>query len=423
LRARAAAPRRGTRFRLFAQLPVLEAFREPETVWISSPAGTVAPGPQDDRVYVVDPLRKVRPYEYPYLPPYAGPTHPAAVPGADGHFDHLDPEAPGFRAAHMFGTVRRVLDVWERYCGGRIEWHFRDTFRRLELVPYVEWENAHAGFGFIETGYGSDERGGRHLHCLNFDVLAHELGHILLYSLVGAPARGAETAEYFGFHECGADLVALVTVLHFHTVLDHVLERSHGNLFNLTELSRIGELSETTQIRIADNTLRMSDVPDVATPVELLCQPERHQLSQPLTGAVFDALVDVYQARLVEAGLITEDLDRRSGRVTGSVVDDPEVHARFAAAYGACPEGFRAVLTEVRDYVGICLARSWRALSADHLSYTAVANALLAADWDLSGGRYFDTIRESFAWREIGTPPSGRAMAGGTVHGRRRASR
>jgi hypothetical protein len=403
-----AVRRRGTRFRLFPQLPALEAFREPETVWVSRPAGTVAPGPADDRMYVIDALDKPSPYTYPYLPPYDGAAHPPAVPSAQGHFDHLEVGSAAFRAAHMYGAVRRVLDIWEGYCGGQIRWHFRSLFERLELIPFVEWENAQSGFGFIETGYGVDERGTRQFHCLNLDVLAHELGHTLIYSAVGTPARGRETAEYFGFHESGADLTALVSVLHFDTVVDHVLRRAAGNLYNLTELSRIGELSETEQIRVADNDLRMSDVADVSTPVELLCQPARHQLAQPLTGAIFDLLVDVYQQCLVEDGLISEQLDRQSGRVSGVTVDDPAIDARFAAAYEGRHEAFKATLLDARDYVGACLAGVWSRLSPDRLTFVDVGNALLSVDRELTGGKYCQTIVESFAWREIGLRPVSR---------------
>jgi hypothetical protein len=391
---------RGTRFRLFAQDPALEAYREPETVWISRPPGSIGPGPADDRMYVIDAIGKP-PYEYPFLPPYTGPAAPPAIPGARGHFDHLEVGHPAFRAAHMYGTVRRVLDIWESYAGHRIPWHFRGALDRLELIPYVEWANAHAGFGFVETGYGRDERGTRRPHCLNLDVLAHELGHILVYSEVGTPLRDALTAEYLGFHESAGDLVALVSALHFHSVLDHVLRRAAGNLYNLTELSRIGEISETKQIRVADNSLKMSDVADVATPVELLCQPERHQLAQPLTGAVFDVLVDVYQQILVDTGLVSARLDHLSGRATGVPIDDPTVDVMFAAAYAGRHDAFKAALIAARDCVGQSLACAWQRLSPDHLTFPHVLDALLSADHDLTGGRYGTTILESFAWREI----------------------
>ena len=389
----------GTRFRLFAQDPALETFREPEMVWIDRPAGTIAPGPADERMYVVDPIGKPGPYEYPYLPPYMGPAFPPAMPDRDGHFDHLEIGSPGFRAAHMYATVRLVLDIWEGYAGHGIEWHFRETRRRLELVPYLDWANAQAGFGFIEAGFALDERGEPRLHWQNFDVLAHELGHLLIYSQVGTPDPDTRTDQYQGFHESAADLVALVGCLHFHTVVDHVLRRSAGNLYYLTELSRIGELSETTQLRIADNDLRMSDVEDFSIYRNLNCAI--HELSQPLTGAVFDIFVDVYQQNLVDAGLISLDLDHASGRVSGIPVDDPAVEARFRSAYEGRHEAFKAVLLETRDYLGSGLARAWRRLSPHDLSYLDVLDAMLAVDRDLTGGRFARNIWESFAWREI----------------------
>ncbi len=395
--------RAGTRFRLFAQDPALEAYREPETVWIPSEPGTIGPGPSDDRMYVIDALDKPSPYEYPYLPPYTGPARSPVIPDARGHFDYLDVEDPRFRAAHMYGTVRRVLNIWEGYFGHRIEWHFARRLPRLELVPYVEWENAHAGFGFIETGYEADEQGRRQLHCLNFDVLAHELGHLIIYGEVGSPAPGTETVEYYGFHESAGDLTALISVLHYDTVVDHVLRQSAGNLYNLTELSRIGEISQTEQIRIADNDLRMSDVADVSTPVELLCQPARHALAQPLTGAIFDILVDIYQGILVERGLISEALDLASGRVSGIPVDDPAIDARFVAAYEGRHLAFKAALLDARNYVGTALACAWRRLSPDHLTYADVLDHLLSVDAVLTGGDFRETIAECFTWREIGS--------------------
>jgi hypothetical protein len=404
---RAARRAHGTRVRLYPQLPVLPAYREPEIVWLSRPAGTVAPGPADDRIYVVDAVGKPRPYEYPFLPPYAGAMNPPVAPDREGHLDRLEVGSPAFRAAHMYGSVRRLLDIWESHGGQPIQWHFRRRHPRLELIPFVEWENAHAGFGFIETGYGMDEQGNRQYHCLNFDVLAHEFGHLMVYALMGNPLRGAVTAQFLGFHESAADLVALVSVLHFDTVLDHVLRQSEGNLYNLTELSRIGELSETAQIRVADNGLRMSDLPDTERPTELLCQPARHQLAQPLTGALFDVLVDVYQQRLVDRGLIDEALDRMSGRPSGTVVEDPAVDSAFASAYRGRHEAFRAALENARDYVGTLLGLAWCRVAPDALRYVDVGNALLAADWDLTGGRYYDTIRDSLMWREIGVTHRG----------------
>src|SRR5512146_1719433 len=107
--ARAALAQSGTRFRLFPQSPSLKAYRNPETVWVSPQPGTIGPGPSDDRMYVIDAIDKQH-YEYPYLPPHRGRKRPPVFPDRDGHFDYLRVDEPGFRSAHMYGAVRRVLD-------------------------------------------------------------------------------------------------------------------------------------------------------------------------------------------------------------------------------------------------------------------------------------------------------------------------
>jgi hypothetical protein len=259
-----------------------------------------------------------------------------------------------------------------------------------------------------------DERGLRHLHCLNFDVVAHELAHLIIWAIVGAPPEASVTAEYLGFQESAGDLSALIAVLHFDTVMDHVLRRSAGNLYNLSELSRIGEISETSQIRTADNALRMRDVPDVSTPVDFLSQPARHLLAQPLTGGVFDFFVDIYQRTLAERGLITASLDRASGRVSGIALDDPVIGAMFAAAYRGRHEAFKRTLADTRDYVGTLLGHAWRRLSPHYLTYRDVLHMLLLTDADLTGGAYRRTIVESFEWRGIHLATPGRGhMRGG----------
>ena len=404
---------RGTRFRLYPQTPVLQVhrLRGPETVWVSPSPGSIGPGPSDERMYVADAIGK-SPYEYPYLPPYRGPAHPAVRPGRDGHFDYLQPGDPGFLAAHMYGTVRRVLDIWEGYLGRPIAWHFGDRYERLELVPWVDWDNSHAGYGFLETGHGAADDGSRQPYSLNFDVLAHEVGHAIIYAEVGTPELIATTAEYHGFQESAADLVALFGVLHFDSVIDRLLQGSGGNLYAPNEVDRIAELSDTQQIRTASHSFRMSDVPDPRTPPAQLSQPEIHHLGEPLTGAIFDIFVEIFQSDLVRAGLISETLEALSYGVTTNRDLEDAVARGFAAAYDRRHEAFRAVLLKARDYMGSLLVEAWNRLPADFLRYADVARALVTADHALTGGRRERIILESLAWREIDVPMDASVRAG-----------
>lgn len=392
---------RGTRFRLYPQ-PSFQSFsQDPEIVWVAPPPGSIGPGPADDRMYVVDAVGKLPYHEIPALPPYRGPQSPPVQPGRDGHFDHLEPTSREFMAAHMYGTLRFALDVWEKYFGGSVPWHFAGDFPRLELVPLVEWNNAHSGYGFIETGFARPGAPDPQPFCLNFDVLVHELGHSLLYQLLGTPPSGEPSAEFLAFHESAADCVAMIAVLHFDSVVDRLLRRTRGNIYLPNELNRIGELSETKQIRLASQSVRLADVPDLRTPAQRLTQRQRHDMSLPLTGAVFDVLVEVFQEILVRDGLISRELNELSRQVEDAPAD--VVQAGFDQAYAMRPDEFKGVLLDARDYLGRCLAAAWRSLSWD-VSYGEAAAALLAADQRLSGGAGREIMVESLLWRGIEFP-------------------
>jgi hypothetical protein len=399
---------RGTRFSLFPQPPVLKEV-ELETVWVSPPPGSIGPGPSDDRMCVVDAIGKAQ-YEQD-SPPYRGAANPPVAPGRDGHFDHLRPGDRGFAAAHLYGSSRRVLDIWEGYFGRRIPWYFRDRFERLELVPWVDWDNAHSGPGYIEMGYAETEDGARHPHYLNFDVIAHELGHTVLFSEIGVPPPGTVTAEYRGFQESGADLFAVVATLHFDSVVERLLRSTHGNLYSLNELTNVGELSDTEQIRVACNAHRMSDVPDPRRPVSELTQPEIHDLGEPLTGGIFDIFAEAFQADLVAAGLISDGLAAMSYGIPAHPQQLDAVARGFARAYRGQHERFKAVLLGARDYLGALLVCAWARLSPGFLRFADVGGALVAADRVLTGGRRQRVIRESLAWREIGLSMDGREVA------------
>jgi hypothetical protein len=391
----------GTRFKIFPQPRFLPSFSKPEVVTVSVPAGAVRAGPADDRMFVVDAVNKM-PYSQFFRPPYRGEMNPPVPPDGNGHFDHLDPNSRAFSCATMYATVRRVLDIWEDYFSHRIEWHFEADFAKLEMIPLIEWDNAQSGYGFLEFGFGRKSNGAIDLtrpYCQNFDVLAHELGHSIIFSEVGVPASAFDDAiDYGGMHESAGDLVAIVASLHFQSVLDHLLQMTRGNLFTVNELERVGELSESREIRMAFNSLRMSDVGD-----------EPHDRSQPLTGGIFDVMVEVYQKQLVTRGLITQELATRStqGPGPGRDPDLAAVQADFDAAYQGDETKFKECLLGARDYLGRLLAHTWGGMSPDFLTYHTVLRRLLRADRELNGGSGLnqDTIRECFAWREISLVP------------------
>ena len=394
----------GTRFLLFPQPRFLRRddgtplFPQPETVAISVPPDAIQPGPADDRMFVVDAKGKTR-YSQLNRPPYQGPAHPPVEPGPDGHFIHLVPGSREFSAATMYATVRRVLDIWEDYFEHRIDWHFESDFARLELIPLIQWDNAQSGYGFLEFGFGRTPQGtiDHNLpYCENFDVLAHELGHSIVFTEVGVPSSPAdEGIDYGGFHESSGDLTAIVALLHFESFVEYLLETSKGNLLTVNGLDRVGELSDSREIRVALNSKRMSDV-----------GKKPHERSLPLTGAIFDTMVEFFQKRLVELGLIDQKLRDDSNNLPGSSVDLKDIQRRFTAAYVGHERDFTTALLEARDYLGRLLAVTWGSLQPDFLTYHDVLRTLIRADREIADGANQPIIRDCFAWREIAPVPT-----------------
>ncbi len=387
--------RSGTRFRVYPQPRHVTGLTEPETVHVNSAPGTILAGPQDERIYVVD-ARNKRPYpQYPRgpgdQPPYAGPRLPPARPDAAGHFDHIGPDDPGFRSATVFAAVRCVLEIWEAYFGRRLTWHFRDTYRHLEIVPTVPMDNATSRYGYVEFGFRTPARP----YCENFEVVAHEVGHLILKSVMGNPAE-PKLLEFRAHEEASADIVAMIASLHFESVVDRVLERTRGKLFSTNMLSRIAEGATR---RNAFNNKTMTNVRWHPNPNHY-----KYDLSLPFTGAVFDILVELYEARLVARGAIPRALAERSTHPgPGAIVG---VQRRFAVHFRRRRREFKRALVYARDQVALLLARTWARSQATDFSYARVVGNMLAADAELTGGRRAALIRRSFEWRRILPPPS-----------------
>lgn len=393
----------GTRFRLFPELPSLSEQGEPETVWVSPAAGSVSAGPMDARMYVIDPIGKDRPYGfYParngsvihFKPPWEGPAESPAEPDPDGHFDHLDFGTRQFEQAHAYGAVRFVLDIWENYFGRRIDWHFAGEYDRLEILFLRGLDNAYAGYGSLELGSYEKGPGVPVDFGLSFDVIAHEVGHLIVYSEVGLPDTDGLDGEYFGFHESAADMVSLVSLMHFESAFIGLLESSRGNLYSYNRLNRFGEVSDFDQLRLASNERTLFEF--------VRGWQKEHALSEPLTGAFFDIWVDVFHNNLVEQGLISLELDELSDRLEGDPAYHDVIQPLFDRAYAAAPEGFAWALSKARDYMGVSLARTWKRVSPLRLDYDDIFRAYLDTDATINGGRYRDVIVDNMTWRGIG---------------------
>jgi hypothetical protein len=408
--ARGTTPREGTRFRLF---PAYAAgYAEPELVEVSPRPGAIGPGPSDPWMYAVHPLRKDEPYDPPAsMPPYRGPTFPPALPGPQGHFDHIPVEAPEFLAAHLYGTVRHTLDIWEFYLGRKVVWWHAPRIPRLELIPFVQWQNAHSGPGFIEMGEKPSHSGREQPFCLNFDVVAHETGHAIMFSMIGVPAEGDVSEPFLAFHESFSDLIALIGVMEIPSVTRRLLTQTAGNLYVLNIVNRIGAYSDTEQVRLASNTHTMADsiglhmAPDGSWNDPTGQHRNQHAIAEPLTGAVFDCLVELYQDGLAARGLIQPEMDAR-----GWTRDDVErsidaVHSGSAAALARFAQGFHEALDDARHVVAQCMAHVILTVRPETLNFPIVAARFLEAAAALGQTRHLPALLDHFLWRGIDPRP------------------
>ncbi|KAA0825309.1 hypothetical protein [Bacillus sp. AY2-1] len=393
----AEARENGIRFLIYPQSKKLEAFRNPEIVYLNALPGSIEEGPKDERMYVIDAQNKKH-----YLegegPPYTAAHFPPAKPDVQGHFDYINPESREFSSMSVFATVRRVLDIWEDYFGEKINWFFKEDFSKLEIIPRVEWKNnAQAGYGFIEFGYGSTTNRIDYSNplCENFDVVAHETGHIIKFSVIGFPSEeNRETKEYGGHHEAFGDIVAIISSMHFNSVIDHLLNETKGNLFSVNELSRMGELSQSHEFRKAFNDIKMSDIHD----------SEEHGLSEPFTGGAFDILVEFFQNNLIEKGLITKELGERAFKTHDkhtSIDERENIQNEFKHLYQGNEAAFKEALLDARDSFGKLIAKAWSNTSPDYLYYWKVVKNIINADAELNNSKYKQTIVNCFKWREI----------------------
>lgn len=397
-----------TRFRLFPQPPFGDDWALPEVVEVSSPAGSLGSGPSDHRMYVVEPVGKRSPYgkigrrggqDFIFLPPWRSKALAPVLPDERGHFDYLQPWDDGFEAAHAFGAIRFTLDVWESYLGRPVDWHFAPDFDRLEISILPSWDNAQFGYGFLEIG-SEFEAGGRRLSfALDFDVLSHETGHAILYSLLGLPDPRLERPDYAGIQESLADLVSLIAVMHFPSVLHEVLQSTHGNLYRANHLSRFSEFSRSRQLRQASNDRTLYEFEGGFA--------NEHDLSLPLTGAAFDLLIDVFHMNLVAAGLIGISLDELSDEAEREDGYWDLVQAEFDEAFAGRLEAFYAALTDARDTVARLLLRAVELADPNGLSFAGLLRALIAADREMSGGELERLVRTDFGDRGIGVARTG----------------
>jgi hypothetical protein len=197
-----------------------------------------------------------------------------------------------FRQVSVWALLQQTLAFFEDANGlGRsIPWAFEGN--RLIVVP-------HAGFGqnayydrqskSLQFYYFESEADGKTVYtCLSSDIVRHEFGHAVLDG-IRPLLNESSSPQTAAFHEFMGDLTAILTTLRNNRLRGALAQATKGQIEDADAISSIAEefgkaVSDKPYLRSARNRRTMSS---------MVGETEPHDLSEVLTGAMFDILIEV----------------------------------------------------------------------------------------------------------------------------------
>jgi hypothetical protein len=199
-----------------------------------------------------------------------------------------DKDSPVFHQVNVWVLLQRALAFYEdgRSLGRRLPWGFNGN--RLIVTP-------HAGFGqnayydraskSLQFYYFGDPNDPVYT-CLSTDIVSHEFGHAVLDG-VRPLLNESGSVETAAFHEFFGDLSALTLTLHNNALLRLSADESGGDFDKAANFASLAEqfgqeLLGRPYLRSFRNNLTMAKVKG---------ETSHHQMSQVLSGAVYDLLI------------------------------------------------------------------------------------------------------------------------------------
>lgn len=217
--------------------------------------------------------------------------------------DHTNTDCFEFHQQNVWATVQNTLDYFEGgfALGRRISWAFEGG--RLILVPHAGYgENAYydRDSKSLQFYYFGDGDKSMIYTCLSSDIVNHEFAHAVLDGLRPALFESVR-AETAAFHEFVGDLTAILMALKNAKIRAYVLKAGGGDLSRESLLSAIAgqfgrAVNGTPYLRSALNRHTMKSLEGNLEP---------HDLSEVLTGAMFDilrAILAALRKRSAKAG-------------------------------------------------------------------------------------------------------------------------
>jgi hypothetical protein len=301
---------------------------------------------------------------------------------------------PQFHQQMVYAVAMTTIRHFERALGRQVLWRhghkegkpFDDSVftPRLVIRPHaLRQANAFYSpqeialqFGYFEAPPSSPidiVPGSRIYTCVSHDVIAHETTHAILD---GMQRRFTEPTnpDVLAFHEAFADIVALMQHFTIREVLENEIRRTRGDLKTESMLGSLavqfgkathghGALRDAIG-RIENGVWKRSE-PD---PRALQTQLTPHGRGSILVGAVFDAFLAIYDARI-------QDLIRINTRGTG-VLPTGAIHPDLV---GRLTE---EAAKSARHVLKICI-RALDYMPPVDITFFEYLRALITADYDL----------------------------------------
>ncbi len=204
---------------------------------------------------------------------------------------------PQFHQVNVWAVLQRALTFFEEGSGlgRRIPFGFEGN--RLIVLP-------HAGYGknaYYDRKskslqfYYFDQDGERIYTCLSTDIINHEFGHAVLDG-VRPYYYESSLVQTGAFHEFIGDLTAILIILRNNNFRRTIADETKGDISAAANLTSLAEqfgnaVSEKPYLRTALNKHTMTDVKD---------SDEPHDVSEVLTGAMFDIIKELTRHYLIK---------------------------------------------------------------------------------------------------------------------------
>ncbi|MCG8311512.1 MAG: hypothetical protein MI975_29255, partial [Cytophagales bacterium] len=208
-------------------------------------------------------------------------------PDHNGNFLDKDYSEDEVDAISTYGTLRQVIDLYEELLEYPIKWSWQKN--KIEEPLKIRIRNNDINSRFLKDQkcieldyYGPYENWT--YNCRTVDLIAHELGHAILDSLL--PHLNKGTPESRGIGEAFCDLAAMFLILNQKDMCDHLFQETHGDLRknNILALFGVGHgyHGKLKELRNANNKIKYR--PNEWSP---------YYYSHVLVGLLYDLLCEI----------------------------------------------------------------------------------------------------------------------------------